>query len=381
VQPNDGPRAAAEHRVRRLWLETVLIFVAWTVFGLLLANQIYIQSQLRGQSIPWVRVLRSGLLEAYLWAFATLAIFWLARRFPLERGHVLPRIAVHLVAAVVLSLARVGFMVELSRHVDWLGARSFVRLFWASYSQNFLFYGLLLGIAHVPLYYGRYRERERAAEQLARGITEARLQALKMQLQPHFLFNTLNAISALIPAEAKPAKRMLARLGDLLRVTLEHEETQEVTLREELAFLQPYLEIEQARLEERLTVVMDIAPETLDARVPHLILQPLVENAIRHGIAPRIEPGRVEISATIGPDDRFLHLEVRDDGRGVDRDNQVRTRRGVGLTNIRSRLEQLYDGAHRFELENHPEGGVVVRISLPMRRAHAMLREQERASA
>ena len=368
----------AEQRSRRLWLETALVFAAWTVFGLLLANQGYMQSQLRGQPVPWVRVLRPGLLDGYLWAFATLAIFWLARRFPLERGRVLRHVAVHLVAAVVLSLARAGFMVELSRHVDWLGVRSFSRQFWGSSSLNFLFYALLLGIAHAVLYHARYRERERAAERLAAGLTEARLQALKMQLQPHFLFNTLNAISALVPTEAKPAKRMLARLGDLLRVTLEHEETQEVTLREELAFLQPYLEIEQARLGGRLMVVMAIAPETLDARVPHLVLQPLVENAIRHGIAPRIEPGRVEISATSGPEDRFLRLEVRDDGRGVDRDHEVRTRRGVGLTNIRSRLEQLYDGKHRFELENRAEGGVLVRITLPFRRAEKAAGKAER---
>ncbi|HEX6050634.1 MAG TPA: histidine kinase [Gemmatimonadaceae bacterium] len=371
-----------EPRSRRRWLETALVFAAWTVFGLLLANQGYMQSQLRGQPVPWVRVLRPGLLDAYLWAFATLAIFWLARRFPLERGRVLQGIAVHTVAAVALTLARAGFMVELSQQVDWLGVRSFSRQFWGSSSVNFMFYALLLGIAHAVLYHARYRERERDAERLAAGLTEARLQALKMQLQPHFLFNTLNAISALIPADAKPARRMLARLGNLLRITLEHEETQEVTLREELVFLQPYLEIEQARLEDRLTVVMEIAPETLDARVPHLVLQPLVENAIRHGIAPRIEPGSVKISATSRtsvPGDRVLHLEVRDDGRGVDRDNQARTRRGVGLTNIRSRLEQLYDGAHRFELENHPEGGVVVRITLPFRRAEQGAGEEEKS--
>ena len=230
------------------------------------------------------------------------------------------------------------------------------------------------------LYYGRYRERERDAERLAAGLTEARLQALKMQLQPHFLFNTLNAISALIPAEAKPARRMVARLGDLLRIALEHEETQEVTLREELAFLQPYLEIEQARLEDRLTVVMEIAPETLDARVPHLMLQPLVENAIRHGIAPRIEPGRVEISAASGADDRFLHLEVRDDGPGLGRDGGTGSRKGVGLTNTRSRLEQLYDGEHRFEFANRPEGGTVVRIFLPFRRGDGMAGKQERSA-
>jgi two-component system LytT family sensor kinase len=162
---------------------------------------------------------------------------------------------------------------------------------------------------------------------------------------------------------------MIARLGDLLRTTLEHEATQEVTLRQELAFLEPYLEIEQARLEDRLTVVMKIAPDTLDARVPHLILQPLVENAIRHGIAARIEPGRVEISASRGPDDSFLQLEIRDDGRGVDRDNEVRPRRGIGLTNIRARLEQLYGAEHRFTLENQAAGGVLVQISLPFRRA------------
>ena len=361
---------ADEQRDRRFWLETALIVGAWGVFGLVLANQGYMQSGLRGRRVlSLADALRPGLLEALLWVFSTFAIFWLARRFPLERGRVLQGMAVHVVGAVVMSLARTGIWVVLGQNVTWIGERNFRVQFWGTSTQNFSIYALLVGIAHLGLYSRRYREREQAAERLARGLTEARLQALKMQLQPHFLFNTLNAISALIPHDAKPARRMLARLGDLLRVTLEHEETQEVTLREELAFLEPYLEIEQARLEDRLTVVMKIAPETLEARVPHLILQPLVENAIRHGIAARIEPGRVEISATRAPNDGLLHLEVRDDGRGVDRGHAVRTRRGVGLTNIRSRLEQLYNGEHRFELENHAEGGVLVRITLPFRRA------------
>ena len=371
---------AAEQRNRQVWLEAALIFAAWTVFGLLLANQFYMASELRAQPVSWTRVLLRGLFEAHLWALATLAIFWLARRFPLERGRMLGSVAVHLGGAIVLTLARVALMVEMSRHVNWLTRRSFGEQFWGASSLNILFYVLLLGIAHAVLYHERYRERAQTAERLAAGLAEARLQALKMQLQPHFLFNTLNAISALIPAEARPARRMVARLGDLLRITLEHEETQEVTLRQELAFLQPYLEIEQARLEDRLTVVMEIAPDALDARVPHLILQPLVENAIRHGIAPRIKPGRVEISATSGADDRFLHLEVRDDGPGVDPDRQARTRKAVGLTNIQSRLEQLYDGEHRFALENRPEGGVVVKISIPFRRGAAMAGGQERSA-
>jgi two-component system LytT family sensor kinase len=367
-----------EQRDRRFWLETAIIFAAWAVFGLLVANQSSMLSTLGGRQMPWIVALRPALLEAALWAFTTIAIFWLARRFPLERGRVLRGIVVHLVAAVVIALARTGVMVVLGWYVPWVRARIFGPQFWGTSSQNFLFYALLLGIAHLGLYYRRYREREQAAEELARGLTEARLQALKMQLQPHFLFNTLNAISALIPADAKPARRMVARLGDLLRTTLEHEETQEVTLREELAFLEPYLEIEQARLEDRLTVVMKIAPETLDARVPHLILQPLVENAVRHGIAARIEPGTVEISASRAPDARFLLLEVRDDGQGVDRDHELGTRRGVGLTNIRSRLEQLYGREHRFKLENQGGGGVLVQIAVPFRRAETVAAPEPR---
>jgi two-component system LytT family sensor kinase len=364
-----------EQRNRRLLMEAAIIFAAWAVFGLLLANQSYIQSVIGGRPMPVIVALRFGLLEATLWAFTTVVIFSLARRFPIERGRVLQGIVLHLVAAITIASARTGVMIVLAWYLPWVRARDFNMQFWGSSSQNFLFYTLLLGIAHLVLYYRRFREREKAAERLARGLTEARLQALKMQLQPHFLFNTLNAISALIPAEAQPARRMVARLGDLLRTTLEHEDTQEVTLREELAFLEPYLEIEQARLEDRLTVVLNIAPEALDARVPHLLLQPLVENAIRHGIASRIEPGRVEISAARGSDGRFLQLEIRDDGRGFDRnqdrDNEGRTRRGVGLTNIRSRLEQLYGTDHRFKLENRADGGVLVQIGIPYRRTIA----------
>jgi two-component system, LytTR family, sensor kinase len=357
-----------EQRHRHFWLETVLIFAAWTVFGLFMAHQFYMQaSSVRGAPLPpWGPVLKHGLFEACQWAIVTLAIFWLARRFPLERGRVLRRIPVHLAGVLILSMARVVAMVEASRHVDWLGVRDFNRQYYLWFHNYVLFCVLLVGIAHAVVYYRRYRERERAAERLAAGLTEARLQALKMQLQPHFLFNTLNAISALIPADARPARRMVAHLGDLLRIALEHEETQEVTLREELAFLEPYLEIEQARLGDRLTVVTDIAPETLDALVPHLMLQPLVENAIRHGIAPRIEAGMVTISSSLGADDRSLHLEVRDDGPGIGLPG-AGGRKGVGLSNIQARLEQLYGATHRLALDNHPDGGLVVRIVLPLR--------------
>jgi sensor histidine kinase YesM len=352
-------------------METAIIFAAWTVFALITANEFYMVTALRGRIVPWPIALRGGMLSSFLWALATVAIFWLARRQPLEKGHLPSRIAVHIMGAVLLACARTAVMVELSQHIEWIGRREFNAAFWGSSSINALYYALLLGIAHAVLYYRRFRERELAAERLAAGLTEARLHALKMQLQPHFLFNTLNAISALVPPEANSARRMVARLGDLLRIALEHEDTQEVTLREELAFLEPYLEIEQARLEDRLNVTMAIAPDTLELRVPHLLLQPLVENAIRHGIAPRIEPGKVEITAACSPDRRFLQLEVRDDGPGVDPVHRPRMRSGVGLSNVQSRLEQLYGRDHQFALETHPEGGAVVKISLPLRKADA----------
>jgi LytS/YehU family sensor histidine kinase len=321
-------------------------------------------------------LLASNLLDSCLWALTTLAVFWLARHFPVERGRLLRAVAVHGICGVVILLVRFGVFAEIVRYAGWLPNQSFELLFWARLNQNIVFYVLLLGVAHTALYHRRYRERERAAERLAAGLAVARLQALKMQLHPHFLFNTLNAISALIPADAQPARRMVAQLGDMLRIALDHEETQEVTLRDELAFLEPYLEIEQARLGDRLTVAMDIDPDMLDARVPHLILQPLVENAVRHGIAPRIEPGTVRISATRGTGGQLLELEVQDDGPGIEGDSRAAARKGVGLANLRSRLEQLYGDQQRLDLHTHPEGGAIVRVVLPLRRT-----ESSRASA
>lgn len=360
-----------EQRGRQSWMESAIIFVGWTAVALITTYQsVETWALRRGAPAPGSpsQALMNSLLDSFLWALATLAVFWLARRFPFERGRVIRALTVHTLGGAVILLVRLGVFVEIAGYVARLPGQSFQLLFWTRLTQNIVFYVLLLGVAHTTLYYRRYRERELAAQRLAAGLAVARLQALKMQLQPHFLFNTLHAISALIPAEAQPARRMVARLGDLLRNTLDHEETQEVALRDELAFLEPYLEIEQARLEDRLTVAVDIDPGLLDARVPHLMLQPLVENAIRHGIAPRIEPGTVRISATRGAGGTVLELEVRDDGPGIHSDHGAVARKGVGLSNIRSRLEQLYGDEHRFELCTHAEGGAVVRIVLPLRR-------------
>jgi len=358
----DAAASGAEPRPHRL--ELLLIFVGWTAYGLFNANQTYIAAEIRGSPISAGQVLSGALTDAYLWALPTIAIFWLARRFPLARGRILPHAAVHLIAGITLSLARLGVIVGLSHWIEMIPRIEFITLFYRQFHVFLLFYVLLLGIAWAVYYHGRYREREQAAEQLAAGLAEARFQALKMQLHPHFLFNTLNAISALIPQEAQPARRMVARLGDLLRTALEQEATQEVTLREELEFLEPYLEIEQTRLGDRLSVEFQVEPEALDACVPHLVLQPLVENAIRHGVAPRSGPGVVTIAAAVKGGSLILH--VRNTG-GAARERFLREPGGRGLANVRSRLEHLYGADQQLTAGPARLGGWVTTIRIPFR--------------
>jgi LytS/YehU family sensor histidine kinase len=201
-----------------------------------------------------------------------------------------------------------------------------------------------------------FARRDRARdEQLAR----AELRSLQMQLHPHFLFNTLNAVSAFVRTDPDAAERMIARLSHLLRLALDRVGVPEVSLEEELRVLRTYLEIEQVRFEDRLTVEWRVAPDARQARVPHLLLQPLVENAIRHGIAPSAAPGTIEIVAERR--DGALRLAVRDDGVGPGGG----VREGVGLSNTRTRLRQLYGARQRLEVRGGPERGFEVAIELP----------------
>lgn len=231
----------------------------------------------------------------------------------------------------------------------------------------------MVALAHAQALHRRYRERERVTLQLETKLARAQLEALKIQLQPHFLFNTLNTISALLHRDAEAADRVLSRLGDLLRLSLQHSGKQEVMLRQELEFLERYLEIQQTRFQDRLTVRFDTDPEVLDALVPTLVLQPLVENAVRHAIEPRAARGHLDIRARRR--DGRLRLEVADDGPGlgpagpgdINGAGIPSTGSGIGLANTRARLEQLYGKGHRFTLANAPAGGLVVTLEIPYR--------------
>jgi LytS/YehU family sensor histidine kinase len=240
-----------------------------------------------------------------------------------------------------------------------------------------IFYWTIVGVGYAFEYYRRFREQqlqaaglELRATRLETQLARAQLQALKMQLHPHFLFNTLHAISALMDDDIKGARRMIARLSELLRLTLEGAGRQEVSLRQELDALERYLEIEQIRFQDRLKVHLAVEPETLDASVPNLVLQPIVENAVRHGIAPRSSAGRIEIRAERR--DGMIELQVIDDGPGLHPYGEGcpdEFREGIGLANTRARLRRLYGDEHCIEIRNADEGGLVVKLAIPFRTA------------
>ena len=313
---------------------------------------------------------------SYWWAWAALTpfVFWMARRYRFGRRDFWRPMLAHLPAAALASLAHVMTMSLvaglLSGKLSWAWWLHDVRSsYWMSVDWEMVTYWALVGTSHALHYHAVLRQREIAAAQLEARLAEARLQSLQRQLHPHFLFNTLHSISALMHRDLVAADRMLALLGDLLRSSLKVT-AQEIPLKDELDLLGKYVEIEQTRFRDRLTVSYDIPGETLDARVPSLILQPLVENAIDHGIAPNRGRGHLEIWAR--RKGTQLWLEVRDDGVGLRDDvlaGDLLTATGIGVSNTRSRLQCLYGAAHQFEFCRAGGRGLTVRVVIPWREA------------
>jgi len=346
---------------RRRWLQWALTFLGWTCIALFFASQTYLSYKYSGGEAHWRIVLEINLCQWYVWGLLAPGIIWLARRFPLERGRLASSLGIHLAAGVGVALVK-WQLDNLLRHyvLGFERSTSLILVF----HQSLVTYWLLVGATQAYLYYQRYRQGELRAAQLGTQLAQAQLQALRMQLHPHFLFNTLNAISTLVHNDPEAADRMIARLSELLRLTLENVGVQEVPLAQELEFLERYLEIERTRFADRLIVRTEIAAEALDALTPYLILQPLVENAIRHGIATRSLAGCIVVSAR--RDGRMLVLEVRDDGPGM-ACGEGASKDGVGISSTRARLEKLYGSAQRFELRNAERGGVVATLAFPFR--------------
>lgn len=344
-------------------------FVVWTLLGLAFASQFYFSSAQFGNPVTWRRALSHSLSDWYVFALLSIPAIGLARRLPIERGHWGVALGAHFMASVGFSLSygalRSGVAVWQSAGAVEFG-QTLRALLVKSWHFNLVVYWVIAAVVHAFDYYDKFRDHELHAAELERHLTEARLQALQMQLNPHFLFNTLHAISSLMHKDVEAADRMLVRLGDLLRHALEATDRQEVTLREELDFLARYAEIEQTRFGDRLKIRIDVAPETLEALVPNLVLQPLLENAIRHGIEPNGGEGRISVQARRA--NGVLSLAVADNGEGLPEGMLVE---GVGLSNTRARLAQLYAERHRFALQNAADGGLVVSIDIPFHTAGA----------
>lgn len=367
----------------------LLVVGVWLGVGLLSASQYYLAALSAGAQVTWGRQLLRELPGWQAWSLLTPLVFAVAARFPLHKGRLLTNLPVHLVAAVACALAAIAAWVLSARlavpnlRADYTFLEHFGISFRVRFNVAFLLYWTLVAVHYGLASYRRLRDLEvgaaraeaavsRAREEASRAreeLTSARLQALRSQLQPHFLFNTLHSIASYMETDVITARRLVARLGGLLRSVLSSHNATEVSLAEELAFVDQYLEIERIRYGERLDVRYEVDRDAEDALVPPLVLQPLVENAVRHGISRLEAGGTVMIRAQRR--DGWLLLEVRDSGPGVTPGGAGETRNGgregIGLANTRARLRHLYEDRQSMRIEPGEAGGTVVAITIPYR--------------
>jgi hypothetical protein len=356
------------------------VWLAWTVAGLAYITQDSVPRLYRGEAVPWKYVFVGWMTGMYVCAALTPALLWLGARWPVERraAHAVWHLAFSAIFSVTATTLEVPLLLmlgvfpsatpppSLSAAVGMMlsyGIQGGVIRYWVV---------IALQAIHRSQQHAKTREREALelnvqTSELARQLATAQLGTLKMQLQPHFLFNTLGAIMVLIQQQkTAQAEAMVAKLGDLLRLTLEDVEAQEVPLWRELEFLRLYLAIEQVRFEDRLSVKIAQAPAASDLLVPHMVLQPIVENAVRHGLGPSEEAVTIEVEARSS--NGVLVLVVSNDGPGLPSDP---VRSGIGLTNTRARLARLYGDRARLDIQPAMNRGVRVTITLPTRTAPA----------
>jgi signal transduction histidine kinase len=339
----------------------------WSLVGLAIASEIYLSSNFLGRSVTWGEAISDSLEDWYVYGLLSLPVVWLARRHPPERGSRWMTAGIHLGAALVFSIGWILVRTLVGVVDSRIAGESvpfgevFHPLLVRTFPFNLLVYGVILSVSHALDYYRKYHERTVQTLELEKHLTEARLQALLHQLKPHFLFNTLNGIASLMHTDVEAADRMLVRLSELLRITMSHTGAPQTTLREEVAFLERYLDIEKIRFRNRLEVSIEVDDAVADAQVPSLILQPIVENAVKHGIEPNAKVGRIELRARREGTD--LVVTVTDNGSGMPLAGPKR--QGIGIANTRTRLGEIYGDLQKFELVNVPEGGLCVRMALP----------------
>lgn len=350
------------------------IFGFWTVYGLYAAWQTHYRSAVSGEPYSWRTSLTAEMSYAYLWALCTPTLIATCRHWRVDVRAWVPPVAKHLLLAVALScFTKLAWDLAMFNILGFhplyvakgLTLDNVLRSLNGALDIGLTAYALVAISCFAVDYYQRYVNKQRETVELERELAQAELRALKMQLHPHFLFNTLNAISALVADAPKEAEQMIVRLSEMMRLSLDNSGLQEVALDQELRFLNLYLDIEKMRFAERLSMTMRIEPETLGAAVPNLILQPLVENCIRHGIERISRPGRIEVSAARL--NGHLVLSIADNGAGLPQEQMPPERYGVGLRATRGRLERLYGSAQSLVLRRQATGGVEAVVTIPFR--------------
>jgi two-component system, LytTR family, sensor kinase len=385
LPPDGGAEVGDSAPSRGLWSSLLWTssFAVWTFVSLAATATIYEMYHVTGGHASLSRVAGMEFSQILTYAPLTPFVFIFAVRYPVQRGNWLQRSLVHLGAGVLFTVAHLaikaftpyGYWDPTYREwtsaiwdphthavrISWLIAKS---MFWANVVDDVS--GAYIPIAligHVVAYYTRFRERELRTTQLEGQLAKAHLQTLKSQLQPHFLFNTLNSISALMMTDVAAADRMMVSLGDLLRMSLDEGGSHMTTLAREIEFLSVYLEIERIRFEDKLRVRVDAASDCLDAQLPHLLLQPLVENAVKHGISKLSDAGEVVIIARRDGD--HLQIFIRDSGPGLTVPSALTSTPGLGLRITKERLSTLYGSEQAFEIRNRAEGGAEVYLRIP----------------
>lgn len=345
------------------------IFALWAFVGLVLSAEVYFNVRVTRPEVSFYEVAVAQCTRAIYWALLAPLILRLRVVVPLSRGHGIGGVSLHVVASGLIMaafyLARIGFLVvseDLPTASFWTVAK---QSFFGRNLIDVVFYWAVIAFGYIADLQQRFRSEELKAAQLESRLMETELKALKAQLQPHFLFNTLNTISVFVrEGRNDQAVVLIARLSSLLRLSLESTRQHEITVREEAEFLERYLDIQKARFADRLTVRLAFPPEVLGLRIPTLILQPIVENAILHGVAPLEHPGEVRVSADLVG--ATLRLVVEDEGCGFDPSAPGR-RQGIGLSNTRERLEKIYGGRASLVLDSAPGRGTVVTLQIPAR--------------
>ena len=348
------------------WVQWLAYFVGWTLFAIFLVTQDAAQCHFQNRHIDWNEIFAGWFTEAYLWALLAPLVWFLAKHWPLDSRAWRANVFAHIFFSVLVAILEATLFSLIFFYCVHKPKATFAATLWyvlpVDFHFNLAIYWGITVVQYSTSMYRKYQEQQLRASELQRQLIQSRLGALRAQLHPHFLFNTLNAIVVLIRQhKTTEADEMLTNLSQLLRQTLEDWEIQEVPLHKEIEFLKLYLDIEQVRFQDRLKIEMELAPETLDSLVPCFLLQPLVENAIRHGIAKSSSAGSLTLTSRLV--DSMLEIQVCDDGPGFS-DGEMQSSKGMGLKNTRARLRELYGDEQSLRLENSSQGGTVATVTI-----------------